>query len=83
MHGLAEIRRANATKPTFAKRHFNVVADAIAVTAALPHDTPREALRDLVEGLVERFKADNTEFQPQRFREACGIDLNGFDHRAR
>ena len=77
MNGLAEIRRANAARPTFQKRHYDVIAAAIAATAVLPHDSPAECLTDLIEALCDRFAADNPEFRRDQFHTASVGHMNG------
>jgi hypothetical protein len=78
MHGLAEIRRANAPAPLFQKRHYPALAEMIKATRALPHDSADELWADLIEALVERFAADNPEFRPDAFRAACGVNGHRF-----
>lgn len=73
MNGLAEIRKANAPRPDFQKRHFRTIANAIKATRNLPHDSAQEAIADLVETLVATFKVDNADFNEATFRGACGV----------
>jgi hypothetical protein len=58
------------SRPSFQKRHYQTLAAAIAAVRTLPHDSAQEAISDLVETLVDRFRADNSKFRPDQFRSA-------------
>lgn len=59
------------SRPAFQRRHYLMLADAIAATRALPHDSPAEQMADLVEYLSDKLAADNPEFSRDTFRRAC------------
>ena len=60
-----------AQRPYFQRRHYQTIAGLIAQTRALPHDSAQEALDDIVEALVDRFRADNPKFSPAQFRNSA------------
>ena len=56
------------------RKYYQLIADAIKDTGALHTDpAAQDALRSLSRNLVWRFKADNPNFAPERFREAAGV----------
>ena len=71
MQGLAEIRRANAARPTFQKRHYKVIAAAIADECFAWLDAPvkRIASTDTFVGYAPRLE-DAILPQVEDFRKA-------------
>jgi hypothetical protein len=81
MHGLGELRRMNAPRGAFQKRHFDVLAGIIrqARERATFNDTAGEAIDDIAQAMADAFRDDNPGFDRARWDAACGV--NGFDHR--
>lgn len=58
--------------PKFERRHYNAVADVLKHAAPiLAYDAANAKWSAIVEAFIMMFKADNPNFKPQRFRDAC------------
>jgi hypothetical protein len=73
------------TRPLFQRRHYQRLAEAIRTTLLLRHDSPEEAMGDLIEELCDRFASDNPPnergrgFDRTTFKRACYGENNGHD----
>ena len=54
--------------PKFERRHYRAVANVI---ASIPARDPEPQIDCLIDRFVELFRADNSNFEPKRFRDAC------------
>lgn len=61
------------------RKHYREVAEIISGELPLPAartpeaDAERDVLRSVADGLAGMFKRDNSEFNRQRFMDACGL----------
>ena len=66
------------TRPKFERRHYVAVAatikDSPVYTGGSTHQTMLsvQQMECLIEKFCDMFEADNPNFQPARFRQACG-----------
>ena len=59
------------SRVTFQRRHYEAIADIIAKAKHRPNDTPAECLADLEQDFADLFAADNGNFRPGQFHQAC------------